>query len=67
MSARLAFQKIWGVGPKTAAALFQQHGLRTIEELRVRALSTFQSQREREVACIAYYSSGSIPLLRTST
>lgn len=47
MHARLAFQKIWGVGPKTAKALFQEHGLRTIEELRVRALSTFHTGKGR--------------------
>jgi hypothetical protein len=35
VEARLAFQKIWGVGPKTAAAL-SEDGIHSIGELRVR-------------------------------
>lgn len=35
VEARLAFKKIWGVGAKTAAALYEREGVRSIGELRV--------------------------------
>lgn len=41
MDAQLAFKKIWGVGAKTAQALFERDGIASIGELRVRFSAFF--------------------------
>ncbi|KAM3569965.1 hypothetical protein VYU27_007949, partial [Nannochloropsis oceanica] len=55
VGARLGFQKIWGVGPVTARALYEHDGIGSIAELRARVVTHPGILNENQRIGLKYY------------
>lgn len=55
VGARLSFQKIWGVGPVTARALYEHDGIGSIAELRARVVTHPGILNENQRIGLKYY------------